>query len=139
MGNIKSLAGETVIYGGSTILVRLLNWLLMPYYIRSMDPVQFGYITEIYGYIAIFLVILTYGFETTFFRFSNKDNYKNVFTTGFLSILSTSAIFVIFLFIFLHNVNLSSTYASYNDLILLAGLIVAFDAICALIFCFNQV
>ncbi len=134
MGNIKSLAGETVIYGGGTILVRLLNWLLMPYYIRTMDQIQFGYITEIYGYIAIFLVILTYGFETTFFRFSKNDNYKSVFTTGFLSILTTSSIFILFLYIFLQNVNLSNTYHSYNKLILLAGLIVAFDAISALIF-----
>ncbi len=134
MGNIKSLAGETVIYGGGTILVRLLNWLLMPYYIRTMNEIQYGYITEIYGYIAIFLVILTYGFETTFFRFSKKENYKNVFTTGFISILVTSSVFILFLYILLKNVQLSNTYSSYNSLIWIAGLLVAIDAISALIF-----
>ncbi len=134
MGSLKSLAGETVIYGGGTILVRLLNWLLMPYYIRTMSDIQYGYITEIYGYIAIFLVILTYGFETTFFRFSKNDNYKGVFTTGFISILSTSSIFLVFLFFLLKNVNLSTHYKGYNDLIWLAALIVAFDAVSALIF-----
>ncbi len=134
MSNLKSLAGETVIYGGGTILVRLLNWLLMPYYIRTMDNVQYGYITEIYSYIAIFLVILTYGFETTFFRFSKKDTFKSVFTTGFFSILSTSLIFVLILFFVVNNINLSNNYQFYNKLIWLAGLIVAVDAISALIF-----
>ncbi len=134
MGSLKSLAGETVVYGGGTILVRLLNWLLMPYYIRTMSEIQYGYITEIYGYIAIFLVILTYGFETTFFRFSKNDNYKGVFTTGFLSIIFTSTVFLVFLFFLLKNVQLSNHYASYNELVWLAALIVAFDAVSALIF-----
>ncbi|MCW3785172.1 lipopolysaccharide biosynthesis protein [Plebeiibacterium sediminum] len=134
MGSLKSLAGETVVYGGGTILVRLLNWLLMPYYIRTMSNIQYGYITEIYGYIAIFLVVLTYGFETTFFRFSKNDNYKGVFTTGFLSILTTSSVFIVFLFFLLKNIKLSDQLESYNELIWLAGLIVAFDAVSALIF-----
>ncbi|MCW3806996.1 polysaccharide biosynthesis C-terminal domain-containing protein [Plebeiibacterium marinum] len=134
MSKLKSLAGETIIYGGGTILVRLLNWLMMPYYIRTMDQLQYGYLTEVYSYIAIFLVILTYGFETTFFRFSKEDNYKRVFTTGLYSIVGTSILFLFILFIAIKNLNFSNTYGAYENLLLIAGLIVAIDAISALIF-----
>ncbi|WP_282036229.1 lipopolysaccharide biosynthesis protein [Saccharicrinis aurantiacus] len=130
MGKFKSLASETVIYGGGTILVRLLNWLLMPYYIRTMDLFQYGLVTNIYSYIAIFLVILTYGFETTFFRFAKKDDFKTVFTTAFISICSSSILFLLLLYPISDNIASSN----YTDLIKVAGLLVAIDAVSALIF-----
>ncbi len=134
MNKFKSLAGDTIIYGGGTILVRLLNWFLMPYYIRTMDETQYGYITEVYSYIAILLVILTYGFETSFFRFSKKDNFKTVFTTCFTSIFFTSLIFLFLAYIFLSNVVLDSTNLIFNKLLYYGCIIASFDAITAILF-----
>jgi O-antigen/teichoic acid export membrane protein len=134
LASFKSLAGDTIIYGGGTILVRLLNWLLMPYYIRTMSSLQYGYITEVYSYIAIFLVILTYGFETTFFRFSNKDSYKSVFSVGLSSIGVTSFLFICLVFVLSGFSSSAENTQSFIDLLKVACIIVSLDAFTALIF-----
>ncbi len=134
MNKFKSLAGDTIIYGGGTILVRLLNWFLMPYYIRAMDETQYGYITEAYSYISILLVILTYGFETSFFRFSKKDNVKTVFTTCISSVAFTSFIFLILAYIFLSNVILDQSNVNFNKLLYYGCIITSLDAITAILF-----
>ncbi|MGQ1785570.1 lipopolysaccharide biosynthesis protein [Saccharicrinis sp. GN24d3] len=134
MGKFKSLAGDTVIYGGSTILVRLLNWLLMPYYIRTMDGVQYGIVTQMYGYIAILLVILTYGFETSFFRFAKSKNYSGVFTTAISSVTSTSLLFLLIVWIFKDNFSVWFNNGVPSQLVVIVALIVIIDAISALIF-----
>ncbi len=131
---MRGLVGDTIIYGGGTILVRLLNWLLMPYYIRTMDSVQYGYITEIYSFIAILLVLLTYGFETSFFRFSKKESYRKVFTTGLTSIVSTSLLFLFIVFVTLINIDSSEFSLLYKRLIVIGGCVVSLDAITSIIF-----
>ncbi|SMO58599.1 Membrane protein involved in the export of O-antigen and teichoic acid [Saccharicrinis carchari] len=134
MGKFKSLASDTLVYGGSTILVRLLNWLLMPYYIRTMSEVQYGIVTQVYGYIAILLVVLTYGFETSFFRFSNTKNHKNVFTTALTSIGSTSLLFVVFVYLYKDGLVQFFGKGFSSPLVLMIALIVAVDAVSAIIF-----
>jgi O-antigen/teichoic acid export membrane protein len=79
--SLKTLAGETIVYGFSTMLGRLLNWLLMPFYIRTILPEEYGVIINIYGIISILLVIFTFGLETGFFRFSRKGEQANVYKT----------------------------------------------------------
>jgi O-antigen/teichoic acid export membrane protein len=134
VGKFKALAGDTIIYGGGTILVRLLNWLLMPYYIRTMDSVQYGIVTEMYSYIAIFLVILTYGFETTFFRFAKKTSFNIVFSTGLISIISTTLVFLLFIFSLGGSIQSSLGISSQKEIFYLAAIVVSIDAISALIF-----
>ncbi len=134
LNKIKSLAGDTIIYGGGTILVRLLNWFLMPYYIRTMDETQYGFVTEIYSYIAILLVILTYGFETSFFRFSRKDNFKTVFTTTFSCISFTSVIFLVLAYFFVSNYNFNNTHHLFQILLYLGCIIASFDAVTSILF-----
>ena len=75
MANLKSLAKDTAIYGLSSIVGRFLNYLLVPLYTANLSAASGGYgiITNMYAYSALLLVILTYGMETTFFRFSNKE------------------------------------------------------------------
>ena len=75
MANLKSLAKDTAIYGMSSILGRFLNYLLVPLYTAKLSAASGGYgiITNVYAYTALLLVILTYGMETTFFRFANKE------------------------------------------------------------------
>ncbi|GAF01798.1 MATE family efflux transporter [Saccharicrinis fermentans] len=134
MGKFKSLAGDTIVYGGSTILVRLLNWLLMPYYIRTMDGIQYGIVTQLYSYIAILLVILTYGFETSFFRFAKTKNYSSVFTTAIGSIFSTSLLFLWFVVIFKDSFSAWLSNGIPAKLVVIVALIVIIDAISSLIF-----
>ena len=75
MANMKSLAKDTAIYGLSSIVGRFLNYLLVPLYTAKLSAASGGYgvITNMYAYTALILVLLTFGMETTFFRFSNKE------------------------------------------------------------------
>ena len=72
MNPLKQLAGQTAIYGLSSIVGRLLNYLLVPLYTRYFIPAEYGVVTELYAYVAFLVIILTYGLETAFFRFSQK-------------------------------------------------------------------
>jgi O-antigen/teichoic acid export membrane protein len=96
---IQKLAGQTVVYGMGTIVPRLLNYLLLtPFYTRIFLEGEYGIITELYAYVAFLLVMLTYGMETSFFRFAESENNKSkVFTTSLTSLFFTSVVFVAFL------------------------------------------
>ena len=72
MGRLTSLAKDTAIYGISSIIGRMLNWLLVPLYTQYLMPADYGIVTELYAYAAFLLIIYTYGMETAFFRFSTK-------------------------------------------------------------------
>lgn len=101
MNPLKKLMGETVIYGFSTILGRFINWLLVPLYTRVLSPVDNGIFTNLMGYVALLVVLLTYGTETGFFRFATKDNKDRVFSTLLTSLLFTSTLFLLLCFLFL--------------------------------------
>ena len=79
MGKLKSLASDTIIYGFSTILGRLLNWLLTPFYLRTIAQYDFGVVVNIYSIIAVLLVVGTLGFETGYFRFVTTQNRSKLF------------------------------------------------------------
>lgn len=96
MASLKSLAKDTAIYGLSSIVGRFLNYLLVPLYTAKISAASGGYgvVTNVYAYVALLLVLLTYGMETTFFRFANRDDadprrvYGTVLTAvGFTSLL----------------------------------------------------
>ena len=74
MAGLKSLMKDTMIYGMSSIVGRFLNYLLVPLYTAKLAVESGGYgvVTEIYSYVALLLVLLTFGMETAFFRFINK-------------------------------------------------------------------
>lgn len=72
MNPLKKLAGDTIIYGFTTILGRFVNWLLVPLYAGIFPASEYGIVTNLMSYIALLMVILTYGTETGFFRFSTK-------------------------------------------------------------------
>jgi O-antigen/teichoic acid export membrane protein len=73
MTGIKSLAKDTAIYGLSSIVGKFLNWLLVPFYSYTLKETgDYGMVTELYGWTALALVILTYGMETGFFPFHKQ-------------------------------------------------------------------
>ena len=95
MNPLKKLAGQTAIYGLSSVVGRLLNYLLVPLYTRYFLPEEYGVVTELYAYVAFLVIILTYGLETAFFRFSQTEkNNRVVYSTSLISLLFTSLLFI---------------------------------------------
>ncbi len=132
---IKSLAGQTVVYGMGTIVPRLLNYFLVPVYTRIFqDQATYGQITEIYAYVAFLLVLLTYGMETAFFRFAQKHQPSQVFNNATSSILITTGVFVFISSLFYPDFAKWLHYEGNSSYILLLALIVAFDAVAAIPF-----
>ena len=134
---IKRLAGETAIYGLGTIIPRLLNYFLVPFYTRVFTLGEYGQITELYAWVAIFMVILTYGMETAFFRYAELEkDPKKVFNTATSVLLLTSILFLALIFIFINGISESIQYEGNKEYILLLGIIVAIDAFTSLPFAF---
>lgn len=92
MSSLKKLASDTALYGISSILGRVLNYLLVPVYTAVFQAGEYGVVAEVYAYVAFLNVVYTYGMETAYFRFSSrqKENEQQVFNTSFSSILFTS-------------------------------------------------
>lgn len=138
MANIKSLAKDTVFYGLSTVVPRFLNWSLSLLYANVLPTTgQFGEVSNLYAYIGIFLVILTYGMETGFFRFVNDKEHNNpqtVFGTSLFSLAFTSSVFVLLIWTLLTPLSQWSGYASCY--IAMLALIVAIDAFSSLPFAY---
>lgn len=98
MAGIKSLAKDTAVYGLSSILGRLLNWLLVPLYTRVFVSGEYGIVVYDYSAVALMLALLTYGMETGFFRFVNHERWRNpmeVYSTTLISLMATSTAFVV--------------------------------------------
>lgn len=126
--NIKSLASQTIVYGASTMVGRLLNWLLMPFYIRTLTTIEYGAIVNVYGVISILQVIFTYGLETGFFRFYRNDNSSSVFKTTTTMLFFTSLVLIGVTIFFSKSISLFFYDGSFQEAIILMGAIVAFDA-----------
>ncbi len=126
--SIKSLAGQTVVYGATTMIGRLLNWLLMPFYIRTLTTLEYGVIVNVYGVISILQVIFTYGLETGYFRFGSKENSSVVLKTTVYMLLSTSSLLVFLSFIFAQPLSNILYDGNYKEAIILMGVIVAVDS-----------
>ena len=107
---MKTLAKDTAIYGLSSIIGRFLNYLLVPLYTYKIAAASGGYgvITNLYAYTALLLVILTYGMETTFFRFANKEGEdpKLVYSSILRMVGLTSLVFIGLVFAFLGRISL---------------------------------
>lgn len=140
MSIYKKLAGDTAIYGLSSILGRVLNWLLTPYYTRVFLESEFGVQTNLYSYAAILLVILTYGMETSFFRFASKsENPGKVYSTALISVFSTSILFLL-LFILLKNPFAGFIqFPQHPEYIVWFAVILAIDAITAIPFAWIRI
>ena len=132
MANLKALAKDTAIYGLSSIIGRFLNYLLVPIYTYVINAGSGGYgvVTNMYAYTALLLVILTYGMETTFFRFANKsgEDSGKVYSTILTSVLVTSALFFILVLVFLDPISSAMGYPEHPDYIWVMAATVALDA-----------
>ena len=135
MNPLKKLASQTAIYGLSSVVGRLLNYLLVPLYTRYFLPEEYGVVTELYAYVAFLVIILTYGIETAFFRFSQKEkNNRIVYSTSLISLLFSSLLFIILMFVFSENISSSIGYPNNQEYIKWFALIIGLDAISSISF-----
>lgn len=132
MANLKSLAKDTAIYGMSSIIGRFLNYLLVPLYTAKISAASGGYgvITNMYAYTALLMVILTYGMETTFFRFANKqeEDARRVYATTLAMVGTTSLLFVALVFLLLSPLSGLMGYADHPSYVWVMFTTVAIDA-----------
>ena len=138
MGKLQSLVKDTAIYGLSSIVGRFLNYLLVPLYTAKMsvESGNYGVVTNIYAWTAILLVLLTFGFETTFFRFASKENsdIKRVFSMSMQVVGAICGVFLLAVFLFLPGISETLGYASNPEFIGMMAVVVSLDALQAIPF-----
>ncbi|MEL7248031.1 MAG: polysaccharide biosynthesis C-terminal domain-containing protein [Bacteroidota bacterium] len=140
MSLVKKLAGETAIYGLSSIVGRVVNWVILtPYLTRVFLESEYGIVNDLYFYIALLLVFFTYRMETAFFRFASRAKAEQsdpdtIFTTASLSIIATTVFFTTLLLWLAPNIANWLKYPGREDYVRVFTFIVAFDALAAIPF-----
>ena len=136
---MKSLAKDTAIYGLSSIIGKFLNYLLVPLYTYALArTADYGVVTNIYAWTALLLVLLTYGMETGFFRFANREDYDapSVYKTAYLTLFSSSAFFALLVVAFQHPLANILGYADHSEFIAMMFVTVAVDAFACIPFAY---
>ena len=130
---LSSLIKDTAIYGLSSMFGRFLNWLLTFVYVKVMVPEEFGMMTNLYAWTAILMIILTYGMETTFFRYANKhDRPEDVYTTTLYALGGSSLLFVLIALALLSPLTEALHVSGQSNLLVCLVLIIASDAFMAI-------
>lgn len=136
--SLKKLAGQTAIYGLSSIIGRFLNYLLVPLYTYKITAASGGYgvVTNIYAYTAFLLVLLTFGMETTFFYFANRENADSnkVFSTAASAVGAVAILFWGGCMIFNVPIATALGYVEHPEYIKIMATVVALDAFQAILF-----
>lgn len=121
MGKLTTIFKDTAIYGLSSIIGRFLNYLLVPLYTAQLSAASGGYgvITNIYAYVALVLVLLTFGMETTYFRFTNKTHTDSntVYSTTLISVGAVSLLFAIVVLLFLSPISQVMGYGKHPNML----------------------
>lgn len=137
--SLKKIFSDSIIYGLSSIVGRFLNYLLVPLYTYTLvSSGNYGIVTNFYAYSALLLVLLTFGMETTFFYFANRDkeNYPKVFSTALYMVGSVALLFILAVNAFIHPISATLGYADHPEYIRIMSVIVGFDAFQAILFAF---
>ena len=138
MANLKGLVKDTAIYGMSSIVGRFLNYLLVPLYthVISAESGGYGVVTNLYAYSALFLVILTFGMETTFFRFANKEgeNPHAVFSTAIAMVGTLALLFLVGVLVFIGPVTEAMGYADHPEYVQVMAIVTTLDVLQAIPF-----
>lgn len=131
MSGIKKLAGQTIWYGASSIAARFINLLLTPFLTYNLaNTSDYGKMGLIYAAMPILNIIFTYGFETAYFRFSTKEEYKKtIYSTAVLSIFFSTIILTLLLWINQGTFARIISLQDFPKIIQLSIFIIAFDAL----------
>ena len=139
MSEMKSLAKDTAIYGLSSIIGKFPNYLLVPLYTYVLARTDdYGIVTNLYAWTALLLVLLTYGMETGFFRFANREEYdaKSVYKTAYWMLFTTSAVFSLLVFVFQQPLATALGYADHAEFVAMMFVTVAVDAFASIPFAY---
>ena len=132
MGKLTTIFKDTAIYGLSSIVGRFLNYLLVPLYTATLSAASGGYgvITNIYAYVALALVLLTFGMETTYFRFTNKTHTdsETVYGTTLITVGTISLMFAVMVVLLLEPISQLMGYGDHPDYVAVMAVTVAIDA-----------
>lgn len=133
---LRKLAGETAIYGMSTILARFINFLFLPLYTYYLTTSDYGVLTEFMAYIAIFQVVLTMGLETGCFRYANKEGARPdvVFSNALMSVSLLSLAFLLIMVFWGEGISAAMGYQGYYLCYIYIGVILAIDAVTSILF-----
>jgi O-antigen/teichoic acid export membrane protein len=130
---IKKLLGQTAIYGLPSILGRLLNYLLVPLHTNKLNPDGYGIISDLYSWVAFLVIVMTFGMETSFFKFLySKEDKEGVFRNSFLTLISLNSLFFLVIVFFNQGIADLLLYPENNEYIVILSLIVCIDAITSL-------
>ncbi len=134
---IRKLAGETAIYGLGSILNRILNYIFFTIYLTRVfvgpDKSLFGIYKDLYFYMALFLIILSFRMETTYFRFA-KENRASVTTMSMAFLMGFAGLFVAFVWIFKFNIASSMEYPGMTTNLMIIAWVLFFDVLSAVPF-----
>lgn len=136
---MKSLAKDTAIYGLSSIIGKFLNYLLVPLYTYALARTsEYGIVTNIYAWTALLLVLLTYGMETGFFRFANRDEFDahTVYKTSYFTLFISSALFTLLVIIFHQPIANVLGYSDHAEFVEMMFATVAIDAFASIPFAY---
>ena len=132
MGKLTTIFKDTAIYGLSSIIGRFLNYLLVPLYTAQFSAASGGYgiITNIYAYVALILVLLTFGMETTYFRFTNKTHTDSqvVYGTTLMTVGTLSLLFAVLVLLLLTPISQLMGYGDHPSYVGVMAVTVAIDA-----------
>ncbi|MBJ05080.1 MAG: polysaccharide biosynthesis protein [Flavobacteriales bacterium] len=135
MFELKQLFHQTIIYGFSSVIARVLNFFLVPLYTILFMPSEYAIIAEMYAYAGLFMVIGSFGMETTFFRFvkneaiksSSTENTRKVFSTAFTFLIFNTLILLFLGFLFLEDISFIIEHENHPEYIALFIIIVSLD------------
>ncbi len=136
MANLKSLLKDTAIYGLSSIVARFINYFLVPIQTKrfAASGGQYGIITNVYAYVSLLIILLTYGMETTFFRFMSKEgeNPERVYSTTLRMVATTSLVFAAVVSVFLQPLANLMGYGDHPEYVWVMFITVDIDAFVAI-------
>ena len=140
MPNLKSLAKDTAIYGLSSIVARFINYLLVPIQTArfAASGGEYGVITNVYAYVSILIILLTFGMETTFFRFMNREGEQpeRIYSTTLRRLATTSLVSILLVLALLQPIAGAIGYADHPEYVAVMYVTVTIDAFMAIPFAY---
>lgn len=133
---LKRLASQTAIYGGSSVVGRFLNYLLVPLYTYSFAPPEYGVVIELYAYLGFLAVLLAFGLETGYFRFREDGEWpvETVYATALRFLIGVNGVFFLLAALFRQPIAEVLRYPDHPEYILWVAAILAMDSVGAIAF-----
>lgn len=127
---VKTLGKETLIYGTSTIVARLLNFFLVPLYTYFLAPQDYGIVAAVFAFMAFTNIIYQYGMDQAYLRFAKENKTKELFATPLIAVFTSGVLISFILWLLSANIaEFLGIGAKYSYLIKLACFVMALDAL----------